>query len=79
MSEQIKRMSQEKKDRIGNWLTLLVVLLSILIPIGFMYGSDFMIWSFIVLNFVFGPLCLIFYLFEVKRGVFSYDGDEEQE
>lgn len=70
-------MSQEKKHKIGNILAVLTVVLSILVPLGFLGGTEVLFWFLIVVNFLFGPCCFIAYLMEVKRGVFAYNSDEE--
>lgn len=72
-------MSPEKKERVGNVLAIIVVLLSVLVPLGFLYGTTILFWFLIIINFLFGPCCLIGYLVEVKRGVFAYDDGEEGE
>ncbi|MCQ4638499.1 hypothetical protein NE619_17355 [Anaerovorax odorimutans] len=70
-------MTPEKKNKVGNWLAIVVVLLSILVPMGFIWGTQVLFWFLIIINFVFGPCCFIGYLLEVRRGVFSYDDSEE--
>lgn len=70
-------MSQEKKHKIGNVLAVVTVILSILVPLGFLGGTTVLFWFLIIVNFLFGPCCFIAYLMEVKRGVFAYNEDEE--
>lgn len=70
-------MSQEKKHKIGNILAVITVLVSILVPLGFLAGTEILFWFLIIVNLLFGPCCLIAYLMEVKRGVFAYNEDEE--
>ena len=65
-----RRLSQEQKQKIGNWLAILV-------PIGFAFESTVLFWFFIVVNFVAGPACLVGYLMEVRKGIFSQE-DEVQ-
>lgn len=67
----------EKKNKIGNWLAVVVVIMSIIVPLGFVYGTNILFVFLIVINFVFGPCCFIGYLLEVKKGVFAYDDGEE--
>ena len=68
-----RRLSQEQKQKIGNWLAILVVIVSI----GFAFESTVLFWFFIVVNFVAGPACLVGYLMEVRKGIFSQE-DEVQ-
>lgn len=70
-------MSQEKKHKIGNILAVITVLVSILVPLGFLAGTEILFWFLIIVNLLFGPTCLVAYLMEVKRGVFAYNEDEE--
>lgn len=70
-------MSQEKKHKIGNILAVITVLVSILVPLGFLAGTEILFWFLIIVNLLFGPACLVAYLMEVKRGVFAYNEDEE--
>lgn len=70
-----KRLSQEQKQKVGNWLAILVVIVSILVPIGFAIESTVLFWFFIVVNFVAGPACLVGYLIEVKKGIFSQEDE----
>ena len=70
-------MSREKKVQISKWLVLLVVLVSCYVMAGFASGMDHMFWFLAIMNLVFGPACLIFYLIEVKKGVFAYTEEEE--
>lgn len=70
-------MSAEKKDKVGNILAVIVVLLSVLVPLGFLYGTAILFWFLIIVNFLFGPCCLIGYLLEVRKGVFAYDDGDD--
>ena len=72
-------MSGETKNKLGNFLAILVVLLCIWVPLGFLYGTAALFWFLIIINFLFGPCCLIGYLLEVKKGVFAYDDEEDEE
>ncbi len=58
-------------SKIGNFFTLVVFILGIFILIGFTTGSTALIWVLAIFNLVCGPVCLIAYLMEVKRGVFA--------
>lgn len=71
-----KRMSLSTKNKLGNILALIVVLLCILIPVTIIMAENLLFWFMIILNFVFGPACLIAYLGEVRKGVFAYDDEE---
>lgn len=74
--KEIKRMSLSMKNKLGNILALIVVILCILIPVTIVIAENLLFWFMIILNFVFGPACLIAYLGEVKKGVFAYDDEE---
>ena len=79
MSEKMNMpASQVKKNRIGNICAVFVALMCVLFPIGFTCDSEVMVWSFVIINFISGPLCFIGYLIEVKRGVFSGEGGDEK-
>lgn len=71
-----KRMSLSTKNKLGNILALIVVLLCILIPVTIIMAENLLFWFMIILNFVFGPACLIAYLGQVRKGVFAYDDEE---
>lgn len=71
-----RRMSLSTKNKLGNILALIVVLLCILIPVTIIMAENLLFWFMIILNFVFGPACLIAYLGEVRKGVFAYDDEE---
>ena len=76
--KEMKRMSLATKNKLGNALALIVVILCFLIPLTIAVGENLLFWFMIIVNFVFGPLCLVAYRFEVKKGVFAYDDDEEE-
>lgn len=62
--------SETKKSQVGNLLSIVTVIVALSILIGFATGNSAIIWFLLVVNFVFGPACLFFYLVEVKKGVF---------
>jgi Flp pilus assembly protein TadB len=70
-------LTEGQKDKLGNFLAVCIFILCILFGYGFIVGSDIMMWFIIIVNFIFGPICFIFYLIEVKRGIFSADGIDE--
>jgi hypothetical protein len=65
--------SEIKKSKIANWLAILVILTSVLICVGFVTGSYILVAFLFIVNLLFGPVTLFFYLREVKRGVFKAD------
>ena len=67
-------LTQEQKNKMGNVFAVLVTLLCILLPLSVIYSPALLFWFLIIVNFVSGPACLIGYLREVKRGIFSSDG-----
>ena len=60
-----------KKAKIANYLGAFVAITAVLVAIGFLTGSSILVISFAIVNLLFGPLTLFFYLREVKRGVFK--------
>ena len=70
-------MSDEKKNRIGNVLAIVVLIVSCILPFGFIVGTEILFWLLIITNLLFGPICFIGHLIEVKKGVFAYDDPEE--
>lgn len=70
-------MSPDKKNKVGNWLAIVVVIMSVLVPLGFVYGTKVLFLFLIIINFAFGPCCFVGYLLEVRKGVFAYDDGEE--
>ncbi len=67
-------MTEEKMNKLGNFLAVIVMLVACLLILGLKVGIDAVFWIFIVLLFFFGPACFVLYLREVKRGIFK---DEE--
>ena len=72
-------MSDEKKNKVGNILAIIVLVASCLLPLGFAVGTEVLFWVLIVINLLFGPVCFIGYLMEVKRGVCAYDDGDKSE
>jgi len=66
---------EKNKDynRMGNTFSLIVFILAICILIGFATANSALFWVLALFNLLCGPVCLIMYLAEVKRGVFSND------
>lgn len=65
-------MSEEKNyDKIGNLLAILCVIMTILLGIGFITGSSWYFWMMAIINLTCAPICFIFYLIEVKKGIFA--------
>jgi len=65
----------DNKNRWGNIFAIICVILCILLPISFLYGPNALILGLIICNFIAGPACLVGYLLEVRKGVFSNDED----
>jgi hypothetical protein len=65
-----------KKAKIANFLGVFVALSAVCVAIGFLTGSSALLISFAIVNLLFGPLTLFFYLREVKKGVFKEAEDE---
>ncbi len=79
MSEKMSMPAdQVRKNIIGNICAVFVVLMCILFPVGFSCDSEILLRSFVIINFISGPICFIGYLIEVKRGVFSGEGGDEK-
>lgn len=64
-------MADNKYNRIGNFFTILVLIIAVIIGAGFIYGGSYAIWILSIANILCGPICLILYLIEIKKGVFS--------
>ncbi len=60
-------------DKIGNIFSLVVFVLAIFILIGFTTANSALFWILAIFNLLCGPVCLILYLMEVRRGVFASD------
>ena len=67
----------DKNNRIENIFSVVVVIISLLILYGFTVGNTPIFYFLIIANFVCGPICLVLYLIEIKRGVFRVEEDEE--
>lgn len=66
-------MTEEKMNKLGNFLAVIVMLVACLLILGLKVGIDAVFWIFIVLLFIFGPACFVLYLREVKSGIFKDD------
>lgn len=66
-------MTDNKMNKLGNFLGIIVVLVACLLIWGLKVSIDAVFWIFIVMLFVFGPACFLLYLREVKRGIFKDD------
>lgn len=66
-------MTENKMNKLGNILAVIVVLVACLLILGLKVGIDVVFWIFIVMLLVFGPACFLLYLREVKRGIFKDD------
>jgi len=64
-------------NKIGNIFSVVVVIVAALLLYGFYAGSELVIYALVAINLVSGPLCLILYLREVKRGVFAAEEGNE--
>lgn len=72
-------MNKTQKNRLGNFCVIMVIIMSAFyIAFTLMRAGDWFAWLLAILNLIAGPACLIFYLREVKRGIFK-DVDEELE
>jgi len=47
----------------------------VIIAIGVLQGANWLLWGMGILNIVFGPVCLVLYLLEIRKGVFNEDKD----
>lgn len=64
---------ENKKKVWGTITILLVVAQSIFITWAVLAGSNLLIYNLFLINILCGPMCIIFYLIEVKKGVFKDD------
>ena len=67
-------MREEKLNKIGNIVAVIVLLIVVMIIWGLTSGIDALFWIFIVAEFVFGPACFILYLivYALNAGVSAF-------
>ncbi|MDR2487195.1 MAG: hypothetical protein LBD12_04445 [Clostridiales Family XIII bacterium] len=70
---------EKKKGRIAGWLAVAVLLSAVLIGIGFLTGNTALVIGLGIINILFGPVTLFFYLREVKRGIFRADVEADMQ
>ena len=70
---------EKKKGRIAGWLTVAVLLSAALIGMGFLTGNAALVVGLGIINILFGPVTLFFYLREVKRGIFRADVEADMQ
>lgn len=68
---------EKNYNKIGNIFSVVVLIISILILYGFATGFSGVIYVLAAANLICGPLCLVLYLMEVKKGVFKADEEDE--
>jgi uncharacterized membrane protein len=71
-----EEQKQAQKHKIGNFLAIICVIVAVLIAWGMAVGSSVFGWALAIVSLLFGPICFVGYLVEVKRGVFSAKDDE---
>ena len=64
-------MTEERMNKLGNILAIIVVLVVCLLIWGLTVGINVIFW--IIMLFLFGPACFVLYLREVKKGIFKDD------
>lgn len=79
MTKKQDGLTAAQKETFGNTLALIVTVICVLVLIGTYMASDLLVWFLMIVNFVFGPACLFFYLIEVKKGVFANTEDPDQD
>ena len=55
-------MTEERANKIGNILAIIVVLVACLLIWGLTVGIDIVFWIFSIMLLLFGPGCFILYL-----------------
>lgn len=70
-------MSDKNRNKLVIWLVILCVAVSIGILWAFVTANTAFVYGLGIFNIIFGPTCLIFYLIEVKKGVFAMPEGEE--
>ena len=70
-------MTEQMKTRLGTIAALATIVISIIILAAFYYESAAVMWVLAVMNILSGPICLIMYLREAQKGVFSGENEEE--
>ena len=65
-------MTEERMNKLGNILAIIVVLVVCLLIWGLTVGINVIFWIFSIMLFLFGA-CFVLYLREVKKGIFKDD------
>lgn len=76
MSNNSKGLTDRQKSLMGYWAAVITFVICALGLIAANFAVDGLFWFFVIFNFLSGPLCLFFYLREVRRGVFAIENDE---
>ncbi len=69
---------EKNYNKIGNIFSVIVLAVSILILYGFVKGASSLMYLLAIANLICGPICLVMYLIEVKKGVFKTDEKDEE-
>ena len=68
---------EKNYNKIGNIFSVVVLAISIFVLLGFANGATSMMYFLVIANLICGPLCLILYLIEVKKGIFKTNDEED--
>ena len=72
-------MSNANRNKLVLFLFVVCVIVSLGIWWAFMTANTPFVYFLAIFNLLFGPTCLVFYLLEVKRGVFAVPEGEEED
>lgn len=70
-------MTERTKEKLGTLAAVVTVIVSVVILAAFYYGVTSIIWMLAIINLLSGPICLIMYLREAKKGIFSEQNIKE--
>lgn len=75
-----KGMSVERKNKLANISAIFTVVITLFFGVLYYTQSDNVLPLLLGIGaLIYGPLCFIFYLVEVAKGVFRHDDEEIEE
>jgi hypothetical protein len=64
-------LKEKKMAQYANTLFIGVFAVVFIVAIGTIQGANWLLWGMGILNLLFGPICLILYLLEIRKGIFN--------
>ena len=68
---------RDKYDKIGNIFAIMVICLNLICLWGFYSGITAVFVAIGIINLCIGPICLIAYVKEIRKGVFRIEDEED--